>query len=1420
MIRKQSSLQVFRFPYDMSSHTGKIVYSQNNTKVLEKNFSSLTFTSDGLTASFTMSAAEIMLFSEDLIAVQVSTMEGLKENVSRKITLDPSYVLVEGYSFETPIYITFYPEVSVTNVLIGNEGASIPCNQDGTVYADMTITIPFAGYIGAARAVCTLEDPLLPVGMTLVSNTPSTNSADGSAVISVRSGSNLGGNETGELSLVFTCNGIIYNKKFSWSKTRSGQGAPGEPATTVVCSNEAVTIPCKKDGSVAAAQTINVPFAGFIGIVKSACTVAVSGLPSGITVSSNTPGAAGTDGLLVLAVAANSTLGALTTLSGEITLTFTCNTISFVKKLSWSKAMAGVDGLSIVNATPYYISQLETDPAPAKPTTNPPTGWSTTEPTYEISKVVYTVWLTEYSDNTFAYSDVSLMGSYVAATEAYEKAEEAENASTVKYGTCTTLANVPVKDVIADGFRLFTGAEITVGFGYPNTINEPALNVNGTGSKPIYVAGAPVSATNKLLWEEYAEITFVYNGTAWVVTSHPVSYYAECSTASGTANKAVSIPKCVICKGTVLSIQMSYENTVAAPAISMPGTGAIPMRAGGVAIPATSIYNWVSTSTVSFTFDGQYWSMNNTSDIADRNYFWHDTAGAHVTTQPGDATTGPNVLIDADSLDIREGTETLASFGSSVKIGKTDKSYIEIDSDKFEAKTENSTYFTVENLTGKEVVQTKKIGTGEGTTSNYEMEIPVGNITLVSASIDGTDVTSSTTVTTTSINSKVTFGQPAREGNVFEVHYTTTSDFPYMTYGGRMSGSKIGYNSTALGANNTASGNFSVAEGNRSRATGAYTHAEGNSGATGEYAHSENTAKAYGNYSHAEGVRSEASGNVSHAEGMETTASGEYSHSEGYEATASGDISHAEGQMTTASGDDSHAEGMGTIAQGDFSHAEGINTRATGEGSHAEGNKSRATGYISHASGDNTYATRDYQTVIGKYNALDSTNKSTDAAFVIGGGTESARKDIFSVDWNGNVTANGTIKADVWKTARNLTVGNQTVLVNGSGNYSWPNPLKIGYYGSDNANTDGWYKVMTISQTGYSDCNLNLLITSGFYIRATGLLYVHVRCNNGTVFDIQSVKWMYRYGFHTDDVYVKDNGNNTWSLYVYQRHDQYGRIQIQILTETGTSASQWNINLTSNTTKESAAPTGGVVATDGATVLTATNNVLKSGDTMGGDLYLKRTSIDASKANNNVSSKDYPTTFCVVDTAGRIIGRVENVVNTNGSIGLYGYVRNYNTSGTQVAQKGIGMYMNKSGNLTYDVSDPANFRSAIGVTAAPIVGAADIGTDHATMASGSSWISKGVIGLSAGKYIFQAMLEFSNSSTAGTYRRMSIGIGTASSASDAYSQSIMPVTGAWSVLNVTAILDLSTATNIYLLGMQNSGVAIPTVGRCRYMRFA
>lgn len=102
-----------------------------------------------------------------------------------------------------------------------------------------------------------------------------------------------------------------------------------------------------------------------------------------------------------------------------------------------------------------------------------------------------------------------------------------------------------------------------------------------------------------------------------------------------------------------------------------------------------------------------------------------------------------------------------------------------------------------------------------------------------------------------------------------------------------------------------------------------------------------------------------------------------------------------------------------------------------------------------------------------------------------------------------------------------------------------------------------------------------------------------------------------------------------------------------------------------------------------------------TGGTISGNLTYKNNAIDASKADNNVSSTQWPTVFNITDTAGRIITRQEAVVTTDGKIAGYWYVRNYDTSGTQVAQKGIQMTMDTAGTLTWTVSDAANFRTAI-----------------------------------------------------------------------------------------------------------------------------
>ena len=78
----------------------------------------------------------------------------------------------------------------------------------------------------------------------------------------------------------------------------------------------------------------------------------------------------------------------------------------------------------------YYLLQSSTAAVPSKPTVYPPAStWSQAEPGYTegSTKSLYTVECTLFSNNTFAYSEVSLSSSYEAAKIAYNKSVAAQN---------------------------------------------------------------------------------------------------------------------------------------------------------------------------------------------------------------------------------------------------------------------------------------------------------------------------------------------------------------------------------------------------------------------------------------------------------------------------------------------------------------------------------------------------------------------------------------------------------------------------------------------------------------------------------------------------------------------------------------------------------------------------------------------------------------------------------------------------------------------------------------------------------------------------------------------------------------------------------------------------------------------------------
>ncbi len=95
---------------------------------------------------------------------------------------------------------------------------------------------------------------------------------------------------------------------------------------------------------------------------------------------------------------------------------------------------------------------------------------------------------------------------------------------------------------------------------------------------------------------------------------------------------------------------------------------------------------------------------------------------------------------------------------------------------------------------------------------------------------------------------------------------------------------------------------------------------------------------------------------------------------------------------------------------GKRSVALGANVEASGVNSHAEGLISIAKGNGSHAEGFGTVASAKYQHVQGKYNVEDTEGRY---AHIVGGGNDAERRNIHTLDWEGNAEYAGDVIATV-----------------------------------------------------------------------------------------------------------------------------------------------------------------------------------------------------------------------------------------------------------------------------------------------------------------------------------------------------------------------------------------------------------------------
>ena len=276
----------------------------------------------------------------------------------------------------------------------------------------------------------------------------------------------------------------------------------------------------------------------------------------------------------------------------------------------------GATGSSGLNQATIFLYSRTTSTSPSSSVTytfatgalsSIPSGWSRSIPTSNGDPCYVTTAI------AIGYESTAIIASSSWSTPTI-LAEDGKDGANGKmlYGTCDTAAGTTTKSVVcSEATSLYAGLTITVKFSTANTALVPALNVNCLGVKNFWVENAITSTSNCLFWNTNALITFVYDGTQWLVVDQPTSYYASCSTAAATAAKVATVANSVVRKGTRVTVTFTHaHNSISNATLYITGTSTNANRTvyvNGVVVNNTNGNSWSAGESVTFVFNGQYW---------------------------------------------------------------------------------------------------------------------------------------------------------------------------------------------------------------------------------------------------------------------------------------------------------------------------------------------------------------------------------------------------------------------------------------------------------------------------------------------------------------------------------------------------------------------------------------------------------------------------------------------------------------------------------------------------------------------------------------------------------------------------------------------------------------------------------------------
>ena len=779
-----------------------------------------------------------------------------------------------------------------------------------------------------------------------------------------------------------------------------------------------------------------------------------------------------------------------------------------------------------------------------------------------------------------------------------------------------------------------------------------------------------------------------------------------------------------------------------------------------------AISTYISTH-LTLTDDGLYIAMDDNGyklKLTNDGAYIIDTEGNTVSTYSTVSIIGrvdeKNVTVDNDSVDVKFGERTLASFGNETYIGDPNStSYLKLTTDGMALTMDsaNSNVFAVKAIPS--TTPTQRSDTVSAYLSTFNA---FSMITL-----DGTHA-AGTTIT-------------LNLGFKSEYDNTVYEDAFAFTDGVAASHNAFEYLDPETGKNNYIlieyDGYASIVLRSKYR-WAVQILRSWSSGQTIKYStityYTRIVEAVYYNLGVRNTPASSSPGLYSVIEGFNTRADQSYSHAEGLSTnvTGAGQAGHAEGYMTTVSGSSGHAEGYNTTASGASSHAEGASTTAEGSDSHAEGSGTTAHGDYSHASGLGTYASGAAQTVIGKYNVGE-----TASAFIVGGGTDSSNKsNIFTVSWSGGVTAKGgatfngnmlLTKGDevyyrVRRTDHSMRVGTAPSEVTNIGGLRWSDSnnelvsrietahgtadetylsvkhtryssdgqtsvdfgLQMGIDAnmapfvtfSDTASRDAWADGLNVvkktgdTMTGELTMEMESPPRIAFVrpdVTADGTTEEEDMCL-GSVISKDSDGYVCGYS----EVFKQTNGRIYRSFVVRQKINgtEYGNGFYLRINADGSKEVVWN---------------GGTTTRDAW--VTALNVLPLSGGEITGALTLKSTTHTSNVA---VTTSAWSKVLYFTDKADKIIGRVAHYFSSDGREGMY--LRSERTISGSTKTNQIGLLIDDTGDVTVSLSNAEAWRNALGASSGVWTAAMIPSLDASKITSGSLPVARGGTGRTNG----------------------------------------------------------------------------------------